>query len=117
MTTASGPAWRPPWRFLIPFVVVHSVVSVWVFLVAFTRGMARLDTGGEATFVERAADFLSQILLSPLFMLVTKSKVLGAAFPGVLGWAPLLANSILWAFLAWWLIALARRLTVRDSPN
>ena len=113
----SSPAWRPPWRSLIPFVIVHSIVSVSVLLVAFTQGMARFDTGSEPSLVERAADFLSEILLSPLFMLVTNSRVLRAAFPGVLGWAPVLANSILWSFVAWWLIALGRRLTVRDSPN
>ena len=117
MATVSWPAWRPPWRFLVPFVVVHSIVSVLVFSVAFTQGMARFDTGGEPRVVERAADFVSEILLSPLFTLVTKSRVLQAAFPGVLGWAPLLANSVLWAFLAWWLIALGRRLGVRDSPS
>lgn len=113
MATVSALAWRPPWKFLVPFVVVHNIVSVSVFLAAFTRGMARFDTGGEPTFVERAADFLSEILLSPLFMLVTSSRVLRAAFPGVLGWAPLLANSILWAFLAWWL---KRRNRPRNSP-
>jgi hypothetical protein len=116
MVTVSRPGWRPPRRFLVPFVVVHSLVSIWLVVVAFGQGMTRFETGAEPTFVERTVDFLSGLLPSPLFTLVVKSKVLGAAFPGLLGWAPLLANSVLWAFLAWWLIAIGRRLTSRDSP-
>ena len=110
MVTVIRPAWRPPWKFLVPFVAVHSLVSVWLSVVAFGQGMARLDTGAEPTFVERAVDFLSDLVLSPLFTLATKSTVIGAALPGLLGYVPVLANSVLWAFLAWWLIALGRRL-------
>ena len=113
MVTVSRPAWCPPRRFLVPFVATHSLVSVWLFLVAFERGMARLDTGGEPTVIERAASLLSKLLLSPLFTLVTNSKVLRAVFPGLLAYVPLLANGVLWAFLVWWLILLSRRFMIR----
>lgn len=115
MVTVTRPAWRPPWKFLVAFVVVHSLASVWFFGMAFGQSMARFDTGGKPTFGERAIDVLSDVLLSPLFTLATRSRALGAALPGLLGYVPLLANSVLWAFLAWWLLALGRRLTARNS--
>lgn len=117
MVTVSRPAWCPPWRFLVPFVATHSLASLGLFLVAFGQGMARLDTGGEPTFIERAASSLSKLLLSPLFILTTRSKALRAVFPGLLAYVPLLANSVLWAFLVWWLIAFGRRFMIRDSPR
>ena len=117
MVTVSRPAWRPPWRFLVPFALVHSLVTIWLFATAFSQGMNRFDTGGQPTFVENAVDFLWKVLASPLFILVLKSRVIANALPGRLGWLPLLANSVLWAFLAWWLVTLGRRLTVRDPAT
>lgn len=114
MVTFSRSAWRPPWRFFVPFVVVHSLVSVRLFAVAFGQAMTRFETGAEPTFVERAVDLLSKIL-NPLLPLAAKSKVLGAVLPGVLGHVPGLASGVLWAFVAWWLVVLGRRLKVRDS--
>ena len=116
MVTVSRSAWRPSWRFLVPFVVVHSLVSIWLFAVAFDQAMTRFDTGAEPTFVERAVDLLSKVL-NPLLPLAAKSKGLGAVFPGLLGHVPGLASGVLWAFVAWWLVALGRRLNARDSPE
>ena len=114
MVTGSRSAWRPPWRFFVPFVVVHFLVSVRLSAVAFGQAMTRFETGAEPTFVERAVDLLSKVL-NPLLPLVAKSKVLGAVLPGILGHLPGLASSVLWAFVAWWLVALGRRLKVRNS--
>jgi hypothetical protein len=103
MITVSRSAWRPPWGFFVPFVVVHFLVSVRLSSMAFVQGMARFETGAEPTFVERAVDLLSKIL-NPLLPLAVKSK-LGALLPGILGHLPGLASSVLWAFVVWWLVA------------
>jgi len=115
MITVSRSAWRPPWGFFVPFVVVHFLVSVWLSALAFGQGMTRFDTGAEPTFVERAVDLLSGIM-NPLLPLAVRSG-LGALFPGLLGHLPGLASSILWAFVAWWLVAFGRRLKVRNSAQ
>jgi hypothetical protein len=116
MVTVIRSAWRPPWRFLVPFVVVHSLVSIRLFAMAFGQAMTRFDTGAEPTFVERAVDLLANIL-NPLLPLAAKSKVLGTMLPGLLGHLPGLASGVLWAFVAWWLVALGRRLKVHDSAE
>jgi hypothetical protein len=115
MITVSRSAWRPPWGFFVPFVVVHFLVSVRLSSMAFVQGMTRFETGAEPTFVERAVDLLSKIL-NPLLPLAVKSKV-GALLPGILGHLPGLASSVLWAFVVWWLVALGRRLKVRNSAQ
>jgi len=116
MVTVSRSAWRPPWRFFVPFVVVHSLVSIRLSMVAFGQAMTRFETGAEPTLVERAVDVLSKVL-NPLLPLAAESKVLGAVFPGILGHVPGLASGALWAFVAWRLVALGRRLKVRDSAE
>jgi hypothetical protein len=109
MVTVNSSAWRPPWKFIVPFVVVHFLVSVWLSAAAFGQAMTRFETGAEPTYAERAVDLLSKIL-NPL--LPPAAKFLGDVFPGILGHLPGLASSVLWAFVAWWLVALARRLKV-----
>jgi len=109
MVTVSRSAWRPPWKFLVPFVVVHFLVSVRLYALAFGQAMNRLDTGAEPAFVERAVDLLSKVL-NPLLPLAVKSKVLVTVLPGILGHLPGLASSVLWALVAWWLVAIGRRL-------
>jgi hypothetical protein len=116
MVTISRSAWRPPWRFFVPFVVVHFLVSVRLFAVAFDQAMTRFETGAEPEFVERAVDLLSNVL-NPLLPLAVRSKVLGAVLPGILGHLPGLASSVLWAFVAWWLVVLGRRLKVHNSAE
>ena len=114
MATVSRSVWRPPWRFFVPFVVVHFLVSVRLFAVAFGQAMTRFETGAEPTSVERAVDLLSMVL-NPLLPLAVRSKVFGTVLSGLLGHLPGLASSVLWAFVAWWLVALGRRLKVRNS--
>jgi hypothetical protein len=86
-------------------------------MVAFTRGMDRFDSGMAPTFGERAVEFLSDLLLSPVFKLTTKSRLLRELFPGLLGYLPLLANSALWAFLTWWLFAILTRHFFATEPS
>jgi hypothetical protein len=116
MVTVSRSSWRPPWWFFVPFVVVHFLVSVRLFGVAFVQGMTRFETGAETTPVEGAVALLSTVL-NPLLPLAVRSKVLVPVLPGILGHLPGLASSVLWAFIAWWLVAFRRRLEVRNSAE
>ena len=116
MVTVNRSAWRPPWRFLVVFVVVHSLVSIWLFATAFGQAMTRFDTGAEPTLVERAVVLLSKVL-NPLLPLAARSRVLADVFPGILGHVPGLVSGVLWAFVVWWLVALARRLKAREPDQ
>jgi hypothetical protein len=89
--------------------VAHAALSFLLFMAAFGASMGRFDSGEAATAGERILDFVAEILLWPLFAPLTHwgGRSVDAVFPGVLGYIPLLLNSLLWAFaivLAWrWL--------------
>jgi len=117
MASTDRHAWYPPWRFFLPFVIAHSCLSVGLSLAAFTDGMDRFDSGLPPTFLEKVVETLSDVFLSPLFKLSIKSRLLGELFPGRLGYLLFVANSVLWAFLVWWLLAfLARSFAARPRP-
>jgi len=109
MANTSRPSWRPSWRFLLPYVAVHGALSAWLLVLAFSQGMDRFESGKPPTFAERAIEMLSDLLLSPVFKLTVKSRLLSGLLPGLLGWLPVLANSVVWAFLTWWLLAAVTR--------
>jgi hypothetical protein len=117
MASTDRHAWHPPRRFLLPFVIAHSCLSVGLSLLAFINGMDRFDSGLPPTFLEKVVETLSDVLRSPLFKLAMKSRLLGELFSGLLGYIPFVANSVLWAFLVWWLLAfLARSFAARPRP-
>jgi hypothetical protein len=79
--------------------------------------MDRFDSGLPPTSADKAVEALSDFLLSPLFKLATRSTLVGKLFSGLLGYLPLLANSVLWAFLTWWLLVLGARHFVAPQPS
>ena len=107
----------PPKLFLMVFVLVHSAVSVFLLLRSFSLGMARFDSGASPTAMESLVEHLSDILLSPVFTLTVRSHAASVLFPGLLGWLPVVANSILWAFGAWWLFRRFHHLRVKQRTT
>ena len=95
-------------KFLLIFTVVHALASVFTFVGLFTLGMGRFDTGAEAGVAETALSYASQALLFPLVTLIFGLDGAGSVLPGLLGWLPILFNSLLWAFVAWWLYSTIR---------
>ena len=100
----------PSRRFLFIFVPLHAAASWALLLSAFSMGMSRLDTGEPKSLLETALETSSNVLLNPVFMAVTTSARLGPLFPGLLGYLPLLLNSLVWAVFIWFLAAAASRL-------
>ena len=100
----------PSRRFLLIFVPLHAAASWALFRSAFSMGMSRFDTGGPKSLLEAALETSSKVLLSPVFMAATASARLRPLFPGLLGYLPLLLNSLVWAVLVWLLAAAASRL-------
>ena len=89
--------WLPSGMYLLSFVVVHATLSVGVFLMCFSQSMARLDTGESAKVFEHLACGVAAVLLSPIGTLIVRWKFASTLFPGLLGYLPVLANSLLWA--------------------
>jgi hypothetical protein len=107
--------WWPHRLFFVSFVVAHAATSIGLFMLDFSRGMSRFDSGLPPSWVDSLLSRLSNVFLSPLFLLVARSWIGNTVFSGILGYLPLLANSVLWALGAWWLLQLARRLAARRS--
>ncbi len=74
--------------------VTHLVATVGLTLAVFGQTLDRFDTGLPATAAERAIDGFGAILRFPL---VTAALASGLRFPGLIGWAPFVLNSLLWA--------------------
>jgi hypothetical protein len=96
-------------KFLLVFTVIHALASVYTFVHSFALGLARLDTGAEAGVAETVLSQISQVLFLPLATPIMELEGLDSFLPGLLGWLPVLANSLLWSFVAWWLYSTIRR--------
>ena len=101
--------WLPSRRYLVSFVFIHATSSVGAFLICFDQGMDRFDTGASPTAFEHLACGMGAVLLSPIATLIVRWEFAPIYFPGLLGYLPVLANSLVWAVAAWWLLALGRR--------
>ena len=96
-------------KFLLIFTVIHALASMFTFVESFALGMARFDTGAEAGAAGTVLLYAGQALLFPLVTFIFGLEGAGSFFPGLLGWLPVLANSLFWAFVAWWLYSAIRR--------
>jgi len=99
--------------FVLIFAVLHCITSLWLFFLDFGRALSHIDSPRTPTLGERVVSGPSTLLLSPIVPLAASSKQISSLFPGLLGYVPWVANSVLWAFLTWWLIVLGRRLGAR----
>src|SRR5262245_20456235 len=82
--------------FLLAF-AIHFGLSVLTFVLSFGSTMARFDTGAEPSGSDRFVSGLSAVFA---FLVVRLLSGIDSAFlPGVLGWLPFIANSVLWAIV------------------
>ncbi len=116
MGTNRGSSLLPSKRFLLAFASLHAVVTWLMFLVVFGRGMSRFDSGAPPTVADAALESASTILLSPLATLAMQWDFAPAFFPGLLGYVPVVANSLLWAVASWWLIVALRKWRAARPP-
>jgi len=85
--------------------ICHAMLTWLFFMLSFRMGMSRLDSGppgmpGEHV-LSRAAEIMMWPLITPL--LHWQPKLFYRAFPGLLGYIPLLLNSLIWALVIMWL--------------
>jgi len=99
-----------PKRFVILFSLVHGIASLAAFASSFGLGMGRFDSGAAPSRGEAFLTTVSEVLLSPVFTGLSRLPAAQFLFPGVLGWLPVAANSLLWAFFVWFLFASVQRM-------
>jgi hypothetical protein len=108
MSTSSDIPLIAPKRFVILFTLVHGIASVAAFASSFTLEAQRFDSGASASRGEVLLTTISDILLFPIF--TGFLRLPSAQFFCVLGWLPVVANSVLWAFFVWLLFASVQRM-------
>ena len=86
----------------------HFVVSRIVFGFVFARGMARFETGEPLSAAEAAMSRLNEVLQFPMSIAIDSEP--GTWFPGLWGYIPLAANSVVWGVA---LYAVAKRIAKR----
>ncbi|MBL0226352.1 MAG: hypothetical protein IPQ16_12540 [Geobacteraceae bacterium] len=93
---------------LLPTILIticHATLTWLLFMLSFRMSMSRFDSGipgmpGEHT-LSKAAEIMMWPLITPI--LHWHPKWFYQVFPGLLGYIPLLLNSLLWALVIVWL--------------
>ena len=109
MATDRRSALLPSKSFLFAFTAAHAALTVFLFLVTFNRGMSRFDTGAPPTPADNVLESASTVLIFPLGTLAMRWDLAPVFFPGLLGYLPVVANSLVWALVAWWLVVALRQ--------
>ena len=87
--------------------IAHFAVSLTLFFEQFGMGMARFDTGAEASIGERVLGVVVSVLHSPV-VTVGLAVIPARALPGLWGYVPFMLNSLLWGFALTALLARLR---------
>jgi hypothetical protein len=96
----------------IPIVtILHALLTAGTMLLLFSIGMRRFDTGDSQGVDEKVLEILFNILSLPIYYLIVNwtPKSAHSIFPGLLGYIPLILNSLLWSIGLWCLYALWKR--------
>lgn len=100
------------------FTLLHAVISWGLFLVSFAAGMSRFDTSAAAGIGEKVLRLLSRLLLWPIFYPLVEwgPRPLPWYFSGVLGYTPIILNSLIWGVAIWWLCFRRRKVALASAP-
>lgn len=94
-------------RTVAALTALHAVLSVGLMVFTFSAGMDRFETGAPASWFEKSARIASNILFLPLVYPLTHwaPAGIGKIFSGLLGYLPIILNSLLWGMSGAWLLA------------
>ena len=97
--------------------VIHFITAFGLSMYTFSAGMSRFDTNREAATIEVLAKAISAVLLCPVFLPMASfmGKAGARLFPGMLGYIPMFANSLVWGVSFTYLLGIAKKL--RRRPN
>jgi hypothetical protein len=90
---------------------VHFAATVGLLLFVFGAGMSRFDTGAEPGWLEAACRHLLSALGFPVLTLLGGRT--SVRFPGLWGYVPFVANSVLWSVALLSVAESVRRLRTR----
>ena len=89
---------------IILITIGHAALTMIMFLQSFRMGMSRFDSGATVALGERVLNGAVTIMMWPLItpLLLWRPNRLNQIFSGLLGYIPLLLNSLVWALVIMW---------------
>lgn len=96
------------------FVAIHMAACFLAILVTFGQEIKRFETGDPEPMIQRVAEVIGLILLSPIDTWLDTLPV-QAYFPGLLGYIPMMMNSLLWGIVVWLIAAAITRISFRRA--
>ena len=84
-------------RLFVVVLVVHATLTILAIPFAYALSMSRFDSGADATMLEHAAKAALAVLSFPILFVFGQVRGSEKWFPGLLGYLPLLVNSVVWA--------------------
>jgi len=89
--------------------IVHFGLTFVLFLMDFSVGMSQFDTGDDPTIIENALHVAATVMMWPIFEPMAKwgGHFVAQLFPGVLGYIPMLTNSLVWGLAVWLILGRA----------
>ena len=89
---------------LLSTTVLHFGLTVSLFLAEFSAGMNRFEAGTTSTAGDSLLHFVAITLMWPIFypMVNWGGQFASKFFPGILGYVPMLLNSLIWGFMSLW---------------
>lgn len=89
------------------FTLLHALVSTGVYLWSIKRSMEVAYKGVPHTWLDSILTAASSILLSPVFALFFRLRL--DLLRGIGAYLAVLANSLLWAVVVWWVVTILKR--------
>lgn len=93
--------------FVSVFTFLHALVSTGTHLWSIERSMEVAYRGVPHTWLDSILAAVSTVLLTPVFALVFHLRF--DLLRGIGAYLAVLANSLLWAIVAWWIVTALKR--------
>ena len=102
---------KRPILFIAVASLLHGGLTMLLFLLSFSHGMSRFETGAQPAFWANVLQFVATFLTWPILYPLSKwgGPFFTQAFPGLLGYVPLLLNSLTWGTAGWLMVTAARK--------
>ena len=95
--------------FIIAFAAIHAIVSMGVLLLTINFGSGYFDRGHVGLPVGIAIATLSLLVKVLFFPMLTLREFTVQGFPELLGYIPLLLNSLIWGLVVWSILRFASK--------
>jgi hypothetical protein len=97
---------KRPILFIAVASILHGGITMLLLLLSFSHGMSRLETGVQPASWANVLQFIATFLAWPIVypLSIWGGPVCDQLFRGLLGYIPLLLNSLTWGIAGWLIV-------------